>query len=92
MVEAFAHRLRPVILSLGSSRKLVPNVTVLYGNLPTKSFYSDGAMPVEVMRRIRELVARKKACRISADEIRVTDSQSTEQRTLNGTRSFSFKP
>ena len=35
----------------------------LYGNLPTKSFYSDGAMPVEeVMRRTEELIANMRAC------------------------------
>ncbi len=69
MVEAFAHRLHPVMLSLGSSRKLwedarlVPRDVVLYGNLPSKSFYSDGAMPVEeVVRRTAELVANMKAC------------------------------
>jgi len=69
MVEAFAHRLHPVILSLGSSRKLwldarlVPPDVVLYGNLPTKSFYSDSAMPVEeVVRRTVELLANMKAC------------------------------
>lgn len=69
MVEAFASRLHPVILSLGSSRKLwedarlVPNDVVLYGNLPTKSFYSDAAMPIEeVVRRTDELVANMKAC------------------------------
>ena len=69
MVEAFAHRLHPVILSFGSSRKLwqdanlVPSDVVLYGNLPTKSFYSDGAMPIEeVIRRTDELVANMKAC------------------------------
>jgi hypothetical protein len=69
MVEAFAQRLHPVVLSLGSSRKLwedarlVPVDVVLYGNLPTKSFYSDGAMPVEeVIRRAEELVAKMKAC------------------------------
>ena len=69
MVEAFANRLHPVILSLGGSRKLwedarlVPSDVVLYGNLPTKSFYSDGAMPVdEVLRRTAELVANMKAC------------------------------
>ncbi len=68
MVEAFATRLHPVILSLGSSRKLwldarlVPGDVVLYGNLPTKSFYSDGAMPVEeVVRRATELLANMKA-------------------------------
>jgi hypothetical protein len=69
MVEAFANRLHPVILSLGGSRKLwedarlVPSDVVLYGNLPTKSFYSDGAMPLEeVLRRTAELVANMKAC------------------------------
>jgi hypothetical protein len=69
MVEAFAHRLHPVILSLGGSRKLwedarlVPGDVVLYGNLPTKSFYSDGAMPIEeVIRRTRELLTNMKAC------------------------------
>lgn len=69
MIEAFAGRLHPVILSLGSSRKLwidarlVPDDVVLYGNLPTRSFYSDGAMPVEeVMRQTDELLANMKAC------------------------------
>jgi hypothetical protein len=69
MVEAFAHRLHPAILSLGSSRqlwedaRLVPDDVVLYGNLPTKSFYSDGAMPIEeVVRRAGELTAKMKAC------------------------------
>jgi hypothetical protein len=69
MVEAFAHRLHPVMLSLGSSRTLwrdawlVPKDVVLYGNLPTRSFYSDGAMPVEeVVRRTGELVARMRDC------------------------------
>ena len=58
MVRAFAEQLRPVILSLGSSRKLwedaavVPKDIVLYGNLPTKSFYSDSVMPVEEVRRL----------------------------------------
>ena len=69
MVEAFAHRLHPVILSLGCSRKLwedarlMPKDVVLYGNLPSKTFYSDGAMPVEeVVRRTEELVVKMKAC------------------------------
>jgi uroporphyrinogen-III decarboxylase len=53
MIGQFAQRLHPVILSLGSSVKLweaarvTPGDVVLYGNLPTKSFYSDGVMPVE---------------------------------------------
>lgn len=69
MVEAFAQRIHPVMLSLGSSRKLwedarlTPADVVLYGNLPTKSFYSDGAMPVEeVIRRTEELLAQMRAC------------------------------
>lgn len=69
MVESFAHRLHPVILSLGSSRRLwedarlVPRNVVLYGNLPTRSFYSDSAMPVEtVIRLTEELIANMKAC------------------------------
>ena len=70
MVEAFGHRLHPVILSLGASRilwedaRLIPRDVVLYGNLPTKSFYSDGAMPVEeVIRRTAELAAKMAACK-----------------------------
>jgi len=69
MVKAFAHRLHPVILSLGNSRKLwedarlVPKDVVLYGNLPSKSFYSDGAMPVEeVIGRTGELITRMEEC------------------------------
>lgn len=69
MVEAFARRLHPVMLSLGGSRKLwedarlVPGDVVMFGNLPTKSFYSDAAMPVEeVERRSEELITKMKAC------------------------------
>jgi uroporphyrinogen-III decarboxylase len=69
MVDAFANRIHPKILSLGSSRKLwedarlVPADVVLYGNLPTRSFYSDSAMPIdEVLRRTDELAANMKAC------------------------------
>lgn len=69
MVEAFAKRLHPAVLSLGSSRKLwedarlVPEDVVLFGNLPSKSFYSDGAMPLEeVARRTEELVSRMASC------------------------------
>jgi len=63
MIRAFADRLEPAVLSLGSSRKLwedaalVPDSVVLYGNLPSKSFYSDADMPVEeVRRRSEELI------------------------------------
>lgn len=58
MVGVFGHRLRPAVLSLGGSRSLphdaalVPDDVVLYGNLPTKSFYNDAAMPVEEVRRL----------------------------------------
>jgi hypothetical protein len=69
MVEGFANRLHPVILSLGSSRtlwqdaRLVPNDVVLYGNLPSKLFYSDDSMPVqEVVRRTEELVSQMALC------------------------------
>jgi hypothetical protein len=57
MIRAFASRLEPAVLSLGSSRRLwedtalVPRSVVLYGNLPSKSFYSDAALPVEAVRR-----------------------------------------
>ncbi len=69
MVRQFAVELRPAVLSLGSSRKLwedaavVPKDIVLYGNLPTKTFYSDSAMPLmEVQRRTEELVAPMREC------------------------------
>lgn len=69
MVRRFALELKPAVMSLGSSRKLwedaevVPKDIVLFGNLPTKTFYSDAAMPVEeVRRRTAEIVANMKAC------------------------------
>jgi uroporphyrinogen-III decarboxylase len=65
MVEALASRVRPAVLSLGSSRRLwedaalVPREVVLFGNLPTKHFYSDETLPLEAVRaKTRELVAR----------------------------------
>jgi hypothetical protein len=57
MVRRFA-QLDPAILSLGSSRclwedaALLPKTTVLYGNLPTKKFYSDEVMS---LAKVREL-------------------------------------
>lgn len=69
MVRQFAFELRPAVLSLGSSRKLwedaavVSKEVVLFGNLPTKSFYSDAAMPIdEVERLTRETVQRMAGC------------------------------
>ncbi len=67
-MSAFAGRLSPSILSLGSSRRLwedarlTPGNVVLFGNLPTKSFYSDAAMPVErVTALARELTGKMRA-------------------------------
>ncbi len=68
LLRTLAFELRPAMLSLGSSRRLwedaalVPEDTVLYGNLPTRQFYSDAAMPVEQVRRLaRELIERMRA-------------------------------
>ena len=64
MVREFATRLHPSMLSLGSSRRLwedaevTPRDVVLYGNLPTKNFYSDSTVPLEkVGAMTRELIA-----------------------------------
>lgn len=59
MISSFAS-LQPALLSLGSSRRLwedatlVPDDIVLYGNLPTKKFLSDSDMPES---RVLELTA-----------------------------------
>ena len=45
MVRQFGERVHPAILR-------VPKDVVLFGNLPTKNFYSDTVVPVE---RVREL-------------------------------------
>jgi len=65
MVRAFGHVLRPAMLSLGSSRTLwedaalLPSDVVLFGNLPTRMFYSDSVMPGhEVRERTLSLAAR----------------------------------
>lgn len=65
LVRTLASELRPAMLSLGSSRTLwedaalVPEDTVLYGNLPTRQFYSDAALPLDQIRHLtRELAAR----------------------------------
>jgi uroporphyrinogen-III decarboxylase len=70
MIAQFASELKPAVISLGSSRKLwedaavVPKDIVLFGNLPTKTFYSDAAMPAdEVARQTVDLVRRMRACR-----------------------------
>ena len=60
--------LKPAMLSLGSSRqlwedaRLVPNDIVMYGNLPSKKFYSDDVIPVsEVEAMGRELLTKMQA-------------------------------
>jgi len=60
--------LEPVILSLGSSRRLwedarlISKAIVLYGNLPTKKFYSNELMTVsQVAEQTRELLKRMRA-------------------------------
>lgn len=56
MVSGFC-ALDPAILSLGSSRKLfedakfMPKSTVLYGNLPSKKFFSDDMITAEQVRQ-----------------------------------------
>lgn len=60
--------LDPAILTLGSSRRLwedaalVPKTTVLFGNLPSKEFFSDAEITrEEVERQARELIRRMRA-------------------------------
>lgn len=69
MIESFC-TLKPAVPSLGSSRPLwevaplVPPTTVLYGNLPSKKFYSDSAVSVEQVRAdAMELIGRMRALR-----------------------------
>ena len=55
----------PAILSLGSSRllwedaALVPKTTVLYGNLPTKQFYSDQLVSVAKVQQLSRDLTRR---------------------------------
>ncbi len=85
--------LDPAILSLGSPRKLwevshlVPSSTVLFGNLPTKQFYSDQVMPIEKVESLtRELLQRMTALKrpfilgSECDVLSVPDSHTTIQR------------
>ncbi|NBB83262.1 MAG: hypothetical protein GVY28_07635 [Alphaproteobacteria bacterium] len=64
-VEAFGRRIRPVMLSLGSSRDLprdaarIDDDVVLFGNLPTRQFYSDTTMPADKVEQLTcDLVRR----------------------------------
>ena len=53
------------MISLGSSRllwedaKLLPKSTVLYGNLPTKQFYSDALVSVDKVRQLSADLIRR---------------------------------
>ncbi len=67
MVRAFA-ALDPAILTLGSSRKLwedarlVPDRTVLFGNLPSKHFHSDSLLTRDDVQRLTcDLLRRMRA-------------------------------
>lgn len=60
--------LDPAVLSLGSSRplwevaKVVPPTTVLFGNLPSKQFFSDNVISVDAVKaQAADLVARMQA-------------------------------
>lgn len=66
MLKYFS-QLDPAVMSLGSSRKLwedaaiVPKTTVLYGNLPSKRFYSDALITrLNIIQQGRELIAKMK--------------------------------
>lgn len=93
MVRQFATELRPAIISLGSSRKLwedaevVPKDIVLFGNLPTKTFYSDTAMPEEEVRRLTALIVERMGacghphiCGSECDVLHVPDAAATIRR------------
>jgi len=64
MLDAFC-TLRPAMLSLGGSRKLwedaarVPKDIVLYGNLPSKQFYSDETMPLAKVEALAAALASR---------------------------------
>jgi len=64
MIERFAW-LDSAMISLGSSRmlwedaRLLPKSTVLYGNLPTKQFYSDELCSVAKVRQLSDALAAR---------------------------------
>jgi len=96
MVRQFGERVHPVILSLGSSRRLwedaalVPKDVVLFGNLPTKNFYSDTVVPVERVQQLTlELIENmRKAAHphivgSECDVLHVPESAATIRRKLD---------
>ena len=64
MVSRFG-TLDPAMMSLGSSRllwedaALVPKTTVLFGNLPTKKFYSDTLISLSDVRQLSQDLIQK---------------------------------
>jgi len=67
LVRKFA-TLEPAMISLGSSRliwedaKLLPDNIVLYGNLPTKKFYSDNVISLPQVEELgREILSKMRA-------------------------------
>ncbi len=96
MVRQFGERVEPAILSLGSSRQLwedaeaVPKHVVLFGNLPTKSFYSDSVMSAGRVRELTtELVDKMRAARhpfilgSECDVLHVPDAAETIRRKVD---------
>jgi len=96
MVEQFATRIHPAMLSLGSSRvlwedaALVPKDVVLFGNLPTKNFYSDDVVPLtRVDEMTAELTSKMKAaghphiCGSECDVLHVPESSATIRRKVD---------
>jgi len=96
MVRQFGERVHPAILSLGSSRRLwedaalVPKDVVLFGNLPTKNFYSDAVVPVERVRELTlELIGNMRRAAhphivgSECDVLHVPESAAAIQRKLN---------
>jgi uroporphyrinogen-III decarboxylase len=96
MVERFA-MLEPAMMSLGCSRllwedaKLVAKSTVLYGNLPTKRFYSPQLTVSEVEKLSRQLLEQMHACGhpfILGSECDVLSVPGSEQEILGKVEAF----
>lgn len=96
MVSRFA-TLNPAMMSLGCSRSLwedaalVPKTTVLYGNLPTKRFYSPQLTVADVESLSRELLKKMRAAGhpfILGSECDVLSVPGSEQEILSKVEAF----
>jgi uroporphyrinogen-III decarboxylase len=96
MVSRFA-TLDPAMMSLGCSRRLwedaalVPKTTVLYGNLPTKKFYSPQLTVADVELLSRELLEKMRAAGhpfILGSECDVLSVPGSEQEILSKVDAF----